>query len=94
MLNHIVATAFEEAAWQFVATGARAGKWSFLPERIGSWLSHDARLDALSFDRARKTVLIGECKWSADPVGTDILEGLKCRAGAMVREKSGFNEHD
>ena len=85
-LDHFAATAFEEAAREFVAAQARAGKWSFLPERIGSWWSSTAELDVLAIHQAGKMALVGECKWSVNPVGTNILEDLKRRAGAMAQE--------
>ncbi len=71
---------------EFVAAKARAGKWSFLPERIGSWWSRSAELDVVAINQAGKTALVGECKWSVNPVGTNILEDLKCRAMSMTQE--------
>jgi len=85
-LDHFAVAAFEEAAREFVAAGARTGKWSFLPERIGSWWSHGAELDVLALNQTGKTGLVGECKWSVNPVGTNILEDLKHRAEAMAEE--------
>ena len=85
-MDHFAATAFEEASRDFVAAGARAGKWSFLPERIGSWWSREAELDVLAINQAGKIALVGECKWSINPVGTNILEDLKHRTRTMVQE--------
>jgi AAA+ ATPase superfamily predicted ATPase len=85
-LDHFAATAFEEAARAFVAARARAGKWSFLPERIGSWWSREAELDILALHQTGKKALVGECKWSVNLVGTNILEDLKRRAGVMAQE--------
>jgi AAA+ ATPase superfamily predicted ATPase len=85
-LDHFAATAFEEAARAFVAAKARAGKWSFLPERIGSWWSREAELDILALHQTGKKALVGECKWSVNLVGTNILEDLKRRAGVMAQE--------
>lgn len=90
-LDHFAANAFEEAAREFVAARARAGKWSFLPERIGSWWSRTAELDVLALNQAAKTALVGKCKWSINPVGTNVLEDLKRKAGRMA-EESGI-EH-
>jgi AAA+ ATPase superfamily predicted ATPase len=85
-LDHFAASSFEEAAREFVAAKARAGKWSFLPERIGSWWNRDAELDVLAITQAGKMALAGECKWSVNPVGTNVLEDLKRRAEAMAKE--------
>jgi AAA+ ATPase superfamily predicted ATPase len=85
-LDQFAASAFEEAAREFVASAARAGNWSFLPERIGSWWSRSAELDVLALNQTGKTALVGECKWSINPVGTNVLEDLKSRAGRMAAE--------
>ena len=85
-LDQFAAAAFEEAAREFVAAKARAGEWSFLPERIGSWWSRSAELDVLAINQAGKLALVGECKWSINPLGTNILEDLKRRAEAMAQE--------
>ena len=59
--DHFAAASFEEAAREFVAAGARAGKGSFLPERIGSWWNREAELDVLRINQAEKTASV-KCK--------------------------------
>lgn len=85
-LDHFAANAFEEAARDFIAAGARAGKWPFIPERIGSWWSREAELDVLAINRAELVALVGECKWSVNPLGTNILDDLQHKAGIMAAE--------
>lgn len=43
-------------------------------------------MDALALNQAERTALVGECKWSPNPVGTNILDDLKRRAATMARE--------
>jgi hypothetical protein len=57
-----------------------------LPERIGSWWSREAELDVLAINQAGKMALVGECKWSVNLVGTNILEDLKRRTDTMTKE--------
>jgi len=90
-LDHFAANAFEEAARDFVAARARAGQWSFLPERIGSWWNREAELDVVAINQVERVALAGECKWSVHPVGTNILDDLQRQAGIMVRE-NGIEE--
>jgi AAA+ ATPase superfamily predicted ATPase len=85
-LNHFVSTTFEEASRQYVARLARQGKIPFLPERIGAWWEKDAEIDVLAISRTEKQALVGECKWSSNPVGTNILTDLKQKAQALLRE--------
>lgn len=83
---HFVATAFEEAAQSHIARIAKMGKFSFLPEQIGGWWDRDAEIDILAINQAEKVALVGECKWSINPVGTDILEELKQKSQVLVKK--------
>jgi hypothetical protein len=69
------------AAWseaqQYVARLARAGELPFAPERIGAWWGQGQEMDVVALSDAEGAVLVGECKWSARPVGLDVLVDLK-----------------
>ena len=86
-LDHFVATSFEEAARAYVAGLARSGHLAFLPERIGSWWDRDIEIDVLAINQSEKAALVGECKWSINPVGINVLEDLKNSAQILAREK-------
>lgn len=85
-LDHFAAVAFEEAAQAHLARLARRGDLPFIPERIGGWWERDAEMDVLAISRTEKQALVGECKWSINPVGIDILADLKQKAQALLRE--------
>ena len=85
-LEHFVSGAFEEASRNHVAWLARQGQMPFLPERIGAWWERDAEIDVLAVSRAEGQALLGECKWSQKPVGTNVLEQLKQKAQAISVE--------
>jgi len=87
-LDHFAAVAFEEAAREFIAAKAREGKLPFLPERIGSWWSRAGELDVLAISSSERSALVGECKWSVDPVGINIFEDLKSSAAKMAQESN------
>jgi len=87
-LDHFAAVAFEEAAREFIAAKAREGKLPFLPERIGSWWSRDGELDVLAISSSERSALVGECKWSVNPVGIKILEDLKSSAAKMAQKSN------
>lgn len=84
-MDHFVATAFEEASLLFVASLAQEGKLSFLPERIGGWWDRESEIDLLAISQQEKAALVGECKWSVNPIGTDILAYLKQKAFTLMR---------
>ena len=88
---HFAATAFEEAAQAHIARIAKVGKLSFLPEQIGGWWDRDAEIDLLAISQLEKSALVGECKWSINPVGTNILEELKQKSQVLI-EKYGIQK--
>ena len=75
--EHFVGHAFEEAAREYVARLARRGALPFLPERIGKWWDRQAEIDLVAISDSEGALLVGECKWSVNPVGTDVLDDLK-----------------
>jgi len=88
---HFAATAFEEAAQAHIAQIAKMGKLTFLPERIGGWWDRDAEIDLLAISQTEKAALVGECKWSINPVGTNILEELKQKSQVLI-ERYGIQK--
>jgi hypothetical protein len=85
-LDHFVATAFEEAAQMYVAKLAQTGKLTFIPERIGGWWDRNAEIDVLAISQTEKVALAGECKWSVNPIGTNVLEELKQKVHALLQK--------
>ena len=85
-LEHFVSTAFEEAAIAFTARLAQTGGLTFLPERIGGWWDRDAEIDVLAINQTEKAALVGECKWSVNLVGTNILDDLKQKSQVLMKD--------
>ena len=83
-LDHFASAAFEEAARTMIAKLAWAGKFSFIPERIGGWWDREAEIDVLAISDMEKSILVGECKWSVNPAGPQVLEDLKQKTTAML----------
>jgi uncharacterized protein len=90
-LDHFAAAAFEEAAQTYIAKLAQSGQLSFLPERIGGWWYREAEIDVVAISQTEKAALVGECKWSVNPTGTNILEELKLKTG-LLREKNDIQK--
>jgi uncharacterized protein len=78
--DQFVSYAFEEAARAYVARLARAGQLAFLPERIGAWWDRSGEVDVVAVSDADGALLLGECKWSVNPVGVDVLDDLQRKA--------------
>ena len=84
-LDHFAAAVFEEAAQMYIAKLAQTGRLSFVPERIGGWWDREAEIDVLALNHTEKTALVGECKWSVNPIGGNVLEDLKRKAIVLCR---------
>jgi len=63
-----------QALWQ----KGLAGELPFVPERIGRWWSANEEIDLIAMN-ADQSMLV-ECKWSSQPVGTNILADLERKA--------------
>jgi len=88
-LDHFAATAFEEAAQTYIARLAQMGRLNFLPEHIGGWWDRDAEIDVLAISQSERAALVGECKWSVNPIGTNILV-LQRKVDLQCGQKSEF----
>ena len=75
--------AFEQAARDYVARLARANALPFVPDRIGSWWDRQAEIDVMAVGEDEQAILLGECKWSPRPLGTNILKELQAKAGKL-----------
>jgi AAA+ ATPase superfamily predicted ATPase len=84
--DQFVSYAFEEAARAHVAQLARANQLGFLPDRVGAWWDRTGEVDVVAVSDADGALLLGECKWSVNPVGTDILDDLQRKAGLVDPE--------
>lgn len=83
VFDQFVSYAFEEAAREYVARLARVGELPFLPERIGAWWGRGEEIDVVAISDAEGAVLVGECKWSVNPVGLNVLVDLKRKAQVL-----------
>jgi uncharacterized protein len=75
--DSFVGYALEEAAKEYVTRLARAGRLPFLPERIGRWWTRHDEIDVVAVSDVESSLLVGECKWSAKPVGLSVLVDLQ-----------------
>ena len=82
-LDHFVGLAFERASRDYLAALARAGKLSFVPERIEGWWDRNIEIDVLAVSELQRSIIAGECKWSVNPVGVDILNDLKSKVSVL-----------
>lgn len=69
-------TAFEELAREWTLRRGRAGALPLRPEEAGAHWGPDAQADVVAPNWATREILIGECKWTADPVEAGVVRRL------------------
>ncbi len=80
-------TAFEELSRQWIAWQGRSGGLPFEPEGVGSHWSRRVQVDVVAINWRQKAILLGECKWGADPVGRKVLTGLVAKTSLTVPDE-------
>ncbi|HNZ04091.1 MAG TPA: ATP-binding protein [Myxococcota bacterium] len=84
-LDQHVSSAFEDICRQHVEDMNRSGVLPARYDRVGSWWRSDAEVDVVAV-ADEGALLMGECKWSINPVGTDVLDLLISRRDAVVSD--------
>ncbi|MCE7988303.1 MAG: ATP-binding protein [Caldilinea sp. CFX5] len=69
-------TAFEELCREWVVQEARNNRLPFVPEDVGAHWAMDAQVDVVAIHWRKKMILLGECKWEADPVASAVIRQL------------------
>jgi AAA+ ATPase superfamily predicted ATPase len=52
----------------------------FMPQRIGRWWNKNTEIDIVALNQESKDILFGECKWTQQPIGIDVLKALYSKA--------------
>ncbi|MHB8093229.1 MAG: ATP-binding protein [Syntrophales bacterium] len=76
-LDRFIAWSFEEVCRSLVRKGLPGG---IKCNRVGRWWSKEGEIDIVGLADDENTAVFGEVKWSVNPVGTDILDGLEKKA--------------
>ena len=48
--------------------------------RVGRWWQGDKEIDVIGLNEKENIILLGECKWSKNKVGTELLEDLEIKS--------------
>lgn len=83
-LDEFVAPAFENVCREHVWRLSREGVLGFVPQAVGAWWAEAGELDVVALGESE--ALLGECKWSSHPVGTDVLDALVQKGEAFRRD--------
>jgi hypothetical protein len=73
-------TAFEELCREWTLAQARSHRLPMTPELVGSHWAADAQVDVVAINWQERAILLGECKWGADPVDRAVVRELIAKA--------------
>ncbi len=82
---------FEEICREHVWRLSREERLAFTPRTVGSWWNEREQIDVVAIGDS--DILLGECKWSSRPVGTNILDELFRRSEVIARSGSWIRIH-
>jgi len=83
-IDHFSSLAFEEICQQYFWQSGLSGRLSFQPKRIGRWWSSNEEVDLVVI--GEKDAILVECKWTSQPVGTNVLADLESKSHLVERE--------
>lgn len=86
-LRSFVGLGFETLAQQWVMRQAQSGKLPFTPEAVGAHWSRQVQIDVVALNWHTHHLLLGECKWGAEPVERAVIWELIDRKGALLRQE-------
>lgn len=81
--DQFIGPAFELICREHIWRLYQAGELEFTPNVVGGWWGNGEEIDILA--RGDNHTLVGECKWSTRPVGTNVLDDLKRKAAVVGR---------
>ena len=83
-LDHFTSLAFEEICKQYFLQQALFEKLSFSPIAMGRWWNDKEEIDLMVMNDLE--AMLVECKWSNQPVGTNILTALERKAASAKKD--------
>lgn len=74
----------KERMWDLNAEGA----WPFNFTKIGRYWDSKDEIDIVALDPEGKNLILGECKYWADPVGVSVLRDLEAKTDSVAWERN------
>jgi len=76
---------FEELCREWVLRQGDAGRLPFVPRRVGSfWGTRKPQIDVVAINEDDHAILLGECKWTAEPIRKRTVEDFLQRAQQVI----------
>lgn len=92
-LADIESKSYESVAGDIISSAVADGKIEVDFSDYGRWWNKNEEIDLACLNKEANAILFGEAKWSNRPVGTNIYEGLKKKAGLVEWGKKERKEY-
>jgi len=84
LLDFIGTHTWEELCREWLLRASACGNLPFMPDQVGSTWTRQAQVDVVGVNSMEKTLILGECKWSPQQVGRDVLNDLVDKTACVV----------
>lgn len=74
--NYAAQYGFEEICRRHVIKMGDKGNLPFCPENVGRLWNKQAEIDVVAINKKEHVALVGECKWTQNKTGEEVLNGL------------------
>lgn len=88
----LLAKNYERISGEILMEAAKTEGLQLQFERFGRWWDKSAEVDLVALNSQTQDILFGEVKWTTKPIGTDIYEALKAKAGLVEWGKKDRSE--
>lgn len=76
---------FEEISREWVLRQGDRGQLPFVPRRVGSfWGAGKPQIDVVAINEDAHAILLGECKWTAEPIRKKVVDDFLARAQQVI----------
>lgn len=84
LIDFIGTHTWEELCREWVLRASAHDALPFLPDQVGSVWNRQAQVDVVGINWMQKTLILGECKWTLEPVERSTLVELTAKIGKIA----------
>jgi AAA+ ATPase superfamily predicted ATPase len=81
---------WEEICREWVLRASNRGVLPLYPDEVQSAWAKDVNIDVVGVNSMRRHMILGECKWTEEPVNEGALKGLVEKAKLAAPDKEGW----
>jgi uncharacterized protein len=93
MPDFIGAHTWEEVCREWVLRASNKGELPLYPDEVRSAWSKDINIDVVGVNQRLRHMILGECKWTKNPVEAGVLKGLVEKAKIAMKGREGWSAY-